>query len=141
MKYLLAVALLFVCGTAEAGIDIGELIDKAPEINTGIAYSIMDSQIKPIATVKVYEYKGVNFEVGATTDEESLRLKEFSTVVGQVSYTIAKAGKLTSIPILKELELTPGAFVGFDRVAFEDGGEAQNEFDWGFSFRLLGVKF
>lgn len=143
MKKLLLtlIACVFAVGAAYAEIDISDVLEKIPNANIGIAYSILDETCKPIATTTIYKFDKLSVDIGATTKDSSVVLDEFTTLIGQVSYGLWDAkswDKTADIPIVNLIELRPGAYVGYDRLG---DGKGNNEFDYGLSITAISAKF
>ena len=143
---MILVVLALVSFNAQAEeLSIKDLLAKAPAINEGIAYSIADSEFKPITTITLFSTGDLDLEAGVTSSKESIRATDMTTAVAQASYTLVSAKDVSivkDIPIVNLLEVTPGVYAGLDRVAIGRGNSKDNnEFDYGVSLRLASTKW
>jgi len=146
MKKLLVLAgCLLIATIAYADdIDLGEAVSKAPPINTYLAYDIAERQFKPLETITVGKKDKFSFEIGLTTEDNSVRLRDFKTFVAQVSYDLLEFDEVPyakDIPVINILGITSGIWAGYNRLGLEDSGKGNFEYAYGISIKLASFKF
>lgn len=135
-KFLVLFALASICTVAKAdNLSIGEIIHKIPAVNTGVAYSIMDSKFNYLSTIKVAQFgRYVNLEAGYAGDAENTGHK----LVGVLSVNLIESGYV-HFPILKYFQFCPGIYIGAGNINIKDVRES--EVDYGVSATFFKVNF
>jgi len=140
MMMILIMGLVAVSYNAQAdSLNIPDLLSKAPEVNQGYAYSVLDSQFKPTLTADVYKVGNLALQLGITTSDDKININEFTEVIGEVSYTLLKASDIEaikSIPVVNLIKIEPFLAAGWDRIDYEESGKGNNEYD-----ALVGINF
>ena len=136
-KIIIAIALIGLCSTAHAELNIREVVEKIPALKQGIAYSLADSKFNYLSTIELASWKNITIEAGYAGAAENTGHK----IVGVVSYPIVKLADLgVKLPVLDLVELNVGGYVGYGRVEGLNSLD-DSEFDYGISATLIKVKF
>ena len=130
-KLFLLIGIMFVCGTAHAEFSVIDNLKKLPEMKQGVALSVMDNRWNYLSTIKVAEWKNINFEIGYA----GVAKETGDKVVAVVSYPIFKMKNYLSVPIIDLIDVNVGGYVGYGRVTGSD------EFDVGVSATAINIKF
>lgn len=121
-------SLFLYCPCYSASIDIGDEIQKIPDLKQGVVYSFDSDNFKYCSTTDLIRKKGVSLEGGIVPVDNE--------VIAVVSYEVAKLKDYNvTVPILNLIEFNVGGFGGIKNIG-ED-----NEADYGLSLTLINVKF
>ena len=125
---------------AQTALNVIDTIKTFPELKQGIAYSVIDSQFNYLSTLTVLSKHGVNLEAGYAGVAKNTGDK----LVAVISYDLWNAKRAgVTIPVLDLIDIKPGAYVGFGRIAVgsEDTRDGNNQLDVGVSLTAISVKF
>ena len=147
MKKIMAlvIGLTLITGVAWAGsLDVSDVLEKIPNLKTGVAYSVLDSDFNVISTFEVMKYKGLSLEAGMVLKKlpnSETDVPNIPCVV--VSYPLFKLADFgVELPILDLIECNLGVYAGYGRIGLEKCDiEANNQFDVGLSATLINIKF
>ena len=88
-----------------AELDLGDLIEKAPPLKQGIAYSLVDHDISYLSTIQIIDWKGISLEAGYSSKDKA---------VAVISYELLKLKELgVNVPILDLIEARVGGYFGY----------------------------
>lgn len=110
-------------------LDLGNTIEKLPDLKQGIGYSFFDNELTYLTTAEIAKYKDFSFEVGYDAKDK---------IIGAISVNVIKFEDYITIPYLKELEANLGLYAGYGRLG---SGGGNNEYDAGVSVTLLNIEF
>jgi len=148
MKILLFVLALVMCLPMVAGaesLNIGDLIEKLPEVQTGLAYSVIDQDWNPSVSAPIIKGKGkfdvFSLNIGAVAKEfDSQESNEGVLGTLGISYDVVALKEYVDIPVLDLIGLKVEAYAGIpilDTLNGDIGDSA--EFDWGVMLKVLSI--
>ena len=148
MKILLFIVALMLCmpmvANAES-LDLGDLIEKLPEVQTGMAYSVIDQDWNTSVSAPIVKGKG-KFDVFSLN--LGVVLKEFDSqesnegVLGTlgISYDVMALEEYVDIPVLDLIGLKIEVYAGIPILDTLNGDTGESaEFDWGVMFKVLSI--
>jgi len=131
-KLIIVFIFLIICMPAYAITDISDTFEKIPTIKTGMAYSTLDSQLLHSAMITVFEWKGVQADVGYIGREDNTK----DQLAAAITYPVVNMKDLgVNVPIVDLIEFELGWYVGSGRIT------GNNEFDTGAILNIMKVKF
>jgi len=131
---IIVCAFMFCSANAKADpVKLGEVLEKLPAMNQGVAYSIEDNTINYLSTLTLADYKGITFEAGYAGAAENTKHK----IVGVISYPILVLKDLgVNLPVVDLIEFNIGVWAGVGQLLTREA-----EFDYGISATLFKIKW
>ena len=150
MKILLFVLAVMLClpmvvSAESESLSISNLIEKLPEVQTGLAYSVIDQDWNPSVSAPIIKGKGkfdvFSLNIGAVAKEfDSQESNEGVLGTLGISYDVVALKEYVDIPVLDLIGLKVEAYAGIpilDTLNGDIGDSA--EFDWGVMFKVLSI--
>ena len=143
---MVLIGIFLISGVAMAdSLNIGDIIDKLPEVETGMAYSFIDEDFSVCASAPILKGKD-------KWDDLSLNLgivyKEFDNqesnegILGTlgISYDVVALKEYVDIPVLDLISLKVEAYVGIPILDTINGDTSESaEFDCGVMFKIVSI--
>jgi len=129
-KLILALVMvgLLVGQVSAASLDLGDELEKLPDMQQGIFYDFEDNEIEYMTSIKVAEWNDINLEIAYSSED---------AVLGVISYNLIALKDIIEFPILDLIEFAPGVAFGMSRIE----GDLSAEFQWGLTFSFIKVRF
>jgi hypothetical protein len=131
------IVFVLACSVARAEFSLGDTLKGFPELKTGVAFSLQDSNWNYLATVDMVKFAGFNLEAGYAGRAENTADK----AVAVLSYDLLKVKDIIDLPILNLIEFRPGVWAGYGRIEKVQNDERGGEFDWGVSVSVIQFKW
>ena len=143
------IGMFLMSGVAQAdSLNIGDLIEKLPEVETGMAYSFIDEDFNPCISAPIFkgfkgkdEYEDLSINLGVVFKEfESQDSGEGLLGTLGVSYDVVALKEYFDMPVLDLIGLKVEAYVGIpilDTINGEIGDSA--EIDVGVMFKIISI--
>lgn len=136
-KLILVSILLFLCSgvaMAQEEVRVGTILNKAPALRTGIAYSLADSKMNILTAVKVAEWKQFDVLAGYAGDAENTGHK----AVTAISYDLGGLDQVgVDFKFSNYINLSVGVYGGFGSIDVSQLNES--EFDYGLTATIVDI--
>jgi len=139
-KLFLAVALvLCIVGVVSAEpLNIGDELQKLPALDQGIAYSIIDSTINYTSTFEIMKI-GERVSLGGGYATNGSGDTSDHKGIGTITVNLLNLGDYIKFPILDQIKINPGIYVGASSINIQRIMESEPDF--GIIFVPLSLKF
>jgi hypothetical protein len=117
-------------------LNVGGILQKIPELNAGMAYSLIDNKWNALSTFDILSTKNKMFTLSGGWAGVAEETGNKAVLVASVDIFSLKN---VDWPILKYLSFRPGIYAGFGSINLHRIMES--ELDWGVSATLVSYKF
>ena len=138
-KLLLTMAILaFLTIPARAEIDLSDLSEKLPALESGIAWDFDQKGMTYTSTLTLLEWKGIKLDGGYAGTPDNKNEEQAHSLIAGLSYEITNLEKLgVTIPILKHIKLEPMVYCGWNSINSQEIGTS--EFTYGAGIKIFEV--
>lgn len=117
-----------------APLNIGDIVNKIPNLKQGVAYDFNSRNVEYFTTAEVANYKGFSLSGGYATSDK---------IVASLDYDLGGLEKLgINLPLLSMIDLRVGAYVGIGNLSSaSSNGNGRNKFAYGPEVTVVSLKF